>query len=121
MQYTNALSDDGRYVLFTVTGEFTAEEILAAIVESHRFAAKHGVTRILTDMTRASNRDSALQNYDFANTDLPATIPPNRSMRIAILVNPDDPSHDFPRVAMERAGSGAAFFTDRDQAIAYLE
>ena len=120
MQYTNALSDDGQHVVFTVTGDFTANEILAAIVEAHHFAEKCRVFRILTDLTRGRNCDSALQNYDFANTNLPTAIRPNNNMRVAILLNPDDPSHDFPRVAMESAGTRAVFFTDRETAVAYL-
>jgi hypothetical protein len=39
---------------------------------------------------------------------------------VAILVRPDDRSHDFAETAMKNAGLSVALFRDRERAIAYL-
>jgi hypothetical protein len=120
MKCTNVVSDDGQYIISTITGDFTAKEILAAALEAHKLAAERGITRQLVDATGARNVDSAFGNYDFAYADFPAAVAINKRLSVAILVRPGDRSHDFPETAMRNAGFNVALFRERDRAIAFL-
>lgn len=120
MKCSNTVSGDGRYVISTVTGDFAAKEMLAAVLEAYKFAEEHGITRQLADVTKARNVDSVSRNYDFAYSEFQAVVAIDKRLRVAILVSPDDHSHDFAETVMQNAGLNVALFRDRDRAIAYL-
>jgi len=101
-------------------GEFTAREILAIAVEAHELAERLGIRCQLVDCTKARNVDSASQNYDFAYLDFPSSVALDKRLRVAILVDPDDHSHDFSDIVMRNAGLNVALFRDRGKAIAHL-
>lgn len=74
----------------------------------------------LFDFRKAPNLESASQVYAFAYHDA-QTLKVDRVARAAILVAPDDKSHDFSETVLRNAGYPASIFTDEDAAIRWLE
>lgn len=120
MEYTIHPSDDGRYIILKVTGEITADQMMACNIETHAAGEKLGVFRYLVDVTEARNVDSVINNYQFAYRDLRGRTDMNKSARVAILADPEDASHDFAETVMRNAGVNVKLFKDRDAAISHL-
>ena len=72
------------------------------------------------DLVESKNVDSILDDYEFAYHDMQNTPEIERSARVAMLVSPDDHSHDFILTASRNAGQDVTRFIDRREAIHYL-
>ncbi len=88
--------------------------------EAHMLGAELGITRYLVDLTEARNDDSVTKTYHYAyeNMKIPSGI--NPSARVAMLVNPEDHSHDFVETALRNAGHNVTLFRNRESAIKHL-
>ena len=119
MQHFISLSEDKSYVILKYVGEISREPVLKITEEAHRFGSRQGVKHYLVDVTEAVNVESLMGNYDFAYDDLDqADI--DRSACIAMLVDPNDQTHDFVETLLINAGHGVRLFRDRETAIKYL-
>ncbi len=119
MQYETCLSADQRYIYTKVTGLIDVASMLECVLMAHRLARQAGVNRHLVDLTEARNHLSTLQNYHFAYNDM-NRLDIDRLARIAMLVNPDDHSHDFLETLLRNNGRDATLFTSREEAERYL-
>jgi hypothetical protein len=61
-----------------------------------------------------------VRNYEFANKEM-VDFGFSRRSRSALLVRPDDRSHDFIETAFLNAGYAVKLFTDEVSAISWLE
>ena len=120
MGYKTEPSPDGKYIIQKPTGEMTRELAVKYILESHALGKKLGIDRYLMDLTEARNADSIFDNYDFAYRDMKETPGINRLARVAVLVSPDDHSHDFIETVVRNSGQDVTMFTDRELAIKHL-
>jgi hypothetical protein len=120
MKYTIRPSEDRRYVLLKIEGNFTAREMMACVVESHSVGKELGVRNYLVDVRKAKNVDTALGNREFAYSDMKQTEGVDPHARVAGLVSPGDHSHDFVATVSANAGMSLKLFTDFDEAICYL-
>jgi len=120
MHYTIQPSHDGRYILLTVEGEFTAKSFMTCIIETHTLGMRLGIHHYLVDATKARNIDSILGNYKFAYTEMPKSDGVDPLAVVAGLISPEDHSHDFVETVSNNAGMPFKLFTDFDTAVAYL-
>lgn len=119
MQYQTSLSADQRYVYTKITGLVNVASMLECVLAAHQLARQAGVNRHLMDLTDARNYLSTLQNYHFAYNDM-NRLDIDRLARIAMLVNPNDHSHDFLETLLRNNGRDVTLFTSREEAERYL-
>ncbi len=119
MAYSITPSDDGKYIILKVTGDFNRKLAIQYDLESHALGKSLGISRYLVDLTEARNTNTTVEDYEFAYRDM-KTPEIDRMAVVAILVSPGDHSHDFTETVTRNAGLNTRLFTDRDLAIRYL-
>jgi hypothetical protein len=112
-------SENGKFVILKVYGEYNRKLALELNLEAHALAKKLNINRHLVDVTECTNTESTTDKYKFAYEDM-KTESIDRSARVVILTDPDDPSHDFIETVMRNAGFDVSIFTDRELAIKHL-
>jgi|PlaIllAssembly_1097288.scaffolds.fasta_scaffold646813_2 hypothetical protein len=120
MTYKIYPSEDGKYIIAKHWGEITSEVLLKSIQEAHELGAKLGTTKHLMDVTEAKNVDPISKTYVFANKEVRNTPGISLKVVVAVLVNPEDHTHDFSETATRNAGQDVTMFTDREAAIRHL-
>ncbi len=120
MSYAITPSEDGKYILIKMHGDMTRALAMQQNIEAHQLGKELGVNRYLTDLIDSTNVDSVINDYEFAYADMQTEPDIDRYARVAILVRPDDHSHDFIEVLATNAGLNVKLFRDREQAIAHL-
>jgi len=120
MNYTITPSQDRRYIVLKIIGDFTAEEMMKCVVESHGLGKTMGVRSYLVDVIEARNVDTVMKNREFAYSDMKRTKDVDPYARVAGLISPGDHSHDFVATVSANAGMSLRLFTERDEAVEYL-
>lgn len=120
MAYTISISPDRAYIVLTIDGPITRNAALAWNLEAHAVGRKEGIRFFLVDVTRARNIDSALDDYQFAYTDMRSTPGIDRDACVAVITSAEDHSHDFFQTVARNAGLNVTFFTDRTAAEKFL-
>ena len=120
MQFRVTLSDNKKYILCTVSGEFTAADARAFTTEIDALSRATGCKRFLTDVRNATNVSHDLDNYQFAYRDM-ELLSLQRDVRAATLISHGDESHDFSETVALNAGYYVRAFDDEEEAIAWLE
>jgi hypothetical protein len=119
MPSTNTVSPDGKYIIQKVVGDINSGLALKYNHESHALGRKLGIRRYLVDLTESRNTESVLGNYEFAYDKMPAS-GVDLDAIVALLVDPDDHSHDFVETVSRNAGLNVSLFRYRDAAIQHL-
>jgi hypothetical protein len=117
------VSEDKKYILITGKGEITLggpNALLQPLIEAHTLAKKLEIRNTLVDVTEARNALGIFHTYDIVNHQIPQEPAIDRHMRIALLVSPDDHSHDFTETIARNAGFNLTVYRDRGQALAAL-
>jgi hypothetical protein len=117
--YSIAPSADGTYIIQTLRGVITRVTAIQYNLETHALARRLGIRRILIDAVECKNVESESGNYDFAYRDMTAE-GFDRDARVALLVSPDDHSHDFVETVCRNARLNVTLFRDRALAEEYL-
>lgn len=120
MPHTITVSEDASYVILEITGEITSHNIMGMIMESHALGRARGITRHLVDATHARNTSTVTENYRFAYKDAGAIPGLDPDARVAMLVSPEDHSHDFIETVTQNSGYNTRLFRDRKAAVDYL-
>lgn len=120
MEYNIALAENETYIVLTIRGEITREEAMQSNLEAHALGQKLGIHRYLTDARQARNRESVLEKYKFAYEDMKQTDEIDRRARVALLVSPEDHSHDFIETVSRNSGLDVTLFRDMEEAIEHL-
>jgi hypothetical protein len=120
MSYSITVSEDGSYIILTVSGEYHRRLAMQYNLETHALGKELGIDRFLLDMTESRNVESVTSKYVFAYEDMQNAPEINRRARVALLVNPDDHSHDFIVTVTRNSGLDVTLFTDRQLAIQHL-
>ena len=119
MEYTISLSENKDFVIAKYVGNIEGDDALTAAVETHAFAKQHDLFCVLVDAVESINCESTIKKYDFAYDDiLDERI--DKRMCVALLVAPDDHSHDFVETLMRNTGHDVTLFRDLKEAIAHL-
>lgn len=119
MPSTNTVSPDSKYIIQKVVGDINSGLALKYNHESHALGRKLGIRRYLVDLTESRNTESVLGNYEFAYDKMPAS-GVDLDAIVALLVDPDDHSHDFVETVSRNAGLNVSLFRYRDAAIQHL-
>jgi len=120
MSYTIRPSDDGNYILLEVHGEIHRHLAMEYNLAAHALAKELGIDRFLMDLTDSRNVDSVTSKYVFAYSDMKNTPGISRTARVALLVSPEDHSHDFILTVAQNSGLNTTLFRDRQAAIKHL-
>jgi hypothetical protein len=119
MPYTITVSSDNRYIILSIEGGISRETAMVYNLEAHKLGNALGINRYLVDVRFSRNTDSVIANYSFAYSDMNHE-DIDRFAKVAILVSPDDHSHDFVETVSRNAGFDVVIFTDRDLAVSHL-
>jgi hypothetical protein len=120
MAYTITPSADGKYIGLKVTGELTRELAMQQNLAAHALGRELGITRYFVDVTEARNTERVVANCDFAHEDMSHQQGIDKDVRVAMLVSPEDHSHDFIEVVLRNAGHNVTLFRDRELAMRHL-
>jgi hypothetical protein len=120
MTYAISTPKGHNYIVVKVIGEVTRLQALSMNEESHRIARERGVSRILMDMVEARNIESKIENYFFAYEDMKQSAVIDKRIRVAMLVDPTDHSHDFIETVSRNSGLNFSLFTSRPLAEDHL-
>jgi hypothetical protein len=115
-----APSHDRTYIILRVAGDYTRQRALAHTIEAHRLGRALGINRYLVDMTESRNAESVLANYEFARQEIWDAPEIDKTALVAIVVSPDDHSHDFVETVARNAGLLVRIFRDRALAERHL-
>ena len=120
MSYIVKPSDDGKYIILKHWGVINRKITTERNLEAHKLGAELGITRHLVDLTEAKHVDTVINTYKFAYEDMRFQGGINKKARVAVLVSPEDHSHDFVETVTRNAGQNVRLFRDREAAIAHL-
>ncbi|MBN2556417.1 MAG: hypothetical protein JXA97_10805 [Anaerolineales bacterium] len=120
MGSTISVSEDQNYIILKAVGNYTRELAMADNLKAHAMGREMGIKLYLSDMTEARNIETTTDNYYFANKDMKTTPGIDPHARVALLVQPEDRSHDFVETVSRNAGFNVKIFRDRELAIQYL-
>ena len=120
MSYAIRPSEDGKYIISKHWGEINNKLGVERVIEAQALGAKLGISRYLVDVTEAWNADSAPESYKYAYEDAKTAPGIDANVRVAMLVDPEDHSHDFVETVLRNAGHNVTLFRDRDSAISHL-
>ena len=121
MSYKISLSEDSVYIILEATGEITRENAMKYILAAHKLGKKHEIKRYLVDYRKARNTDTIINNYQFANEDMKQTPGIDLTAVVALLISPEDHSHDFIETVAKNSGLNVKLFRDKKKAIKYLK
>jgi len=120
MPYTITVSQNNKYIIVRVTDDMSRKLAAEIAEQALLMGKKWGTGRYLIDLTASRNRESILGSYLSAYEDL-AEVPWRKTLtRVALLVDPQDNSHDFNEIVLNNIGMRATLFRDRDEALQYL-
>lgn len=120
MAYQIYISDDSSYIVLEESGVVTRRHQLQRTVEAHQLGRKHSIRKYLVDVTNAKNAEPPIENYKFAYDDVRAEDEIDKTAIVAILVAPQDHSHDFVETVSKNSGLNVTLFRDRDKAVEFL-
>lgn len=119
MDFAIDVSEDGRYVVVRVQGDITRERAQEFARQALERAKARGIGRFLYDLRGARNVEDPADNYFFAYQDL-GRIGRRRDDRSALLVAPEDRSHDFVETIIKNAGYNTRLFREEAAALWWL-
>ena len=120
MSYKIFLSENQKYIILEQWGEINSELANQRVLEAHALGAELGIALYLVDLTEARNVDSIINSYKYAYEDTKTSSGINLNVRVAMLVSPEDHSHDFVETVLRNAGHNVKLFRDRGLAIQHL-
>ena len=120
MSYEIYPSENRKYIVLKHYGEMNSEFGMNRVMEAHKLGAEMGITRYLVDLTEAKNIDPAYKSFKYAYDDMTTPSGIDRKARVALLVDPEDHSHDFVETVLRNAGHNVTLFRDRELAIKHL-
>lgn len=120
MEFETSVADSRKYLICRAFGPITVEIAHRMAHAMNDLATQTGIDGRLMDVRQATNLMSVMSNYDLAYKDMDEW-KIDRSVKVASLVNPDEPSQDFVHNAIRNAGFNLRVFTDEAAAVAWLE
>jgi hypothetical protein len=119
-EYSIELSDNGKYIRVLVKADVTLDIACRWTQDLVALTNKTGVKNYLFDSRNAKNICSASDNFKFSYEDS-SKLKLDKSTRQALLVDPDDHSHDFVETTKVNAGYMVKIFNDETEALKWLE
>ena len=120
MVHTITPSPDGQYIILKIIGDITRNLAMQYNLEAHKTGEQLDINKYLEDLTESRNVDNPIDSYEFAYDDMQTTPGIDRFARVAVLVSPDDHTHNFIETVTQNTGLDVTLFRDREQAINHL-
>lgn len=120
MSCTMEASADRKYIVQTITNEITRELAIKYNEDAHALGKSLGINKYLVDLRKARNVDTTSNNYNFAYKDMQRDPFVDVFARVAVVVSPDDHSHDFIETVARNSGLDVTLFTDWEKAVEHL-
>ena len=120
MDYSIEISANGKYLLVVIEVDITTKNARSWMLELIELSRDTGIKQYLYDVRKVKNVSNIADNYYYSNKDV-SELNLDRSSRQAILVSPEDHSHDFIETTMLNAGYEVKIFVDESEAIEWLE
>ncbi|MBT3059710.1 MAG: hypothetical protein AB2728_09305 [Candidatus Thiodiazotropha sp.] len=117
--YKISIDSNAHYIFVDVLRPMTSELGRRCAEDAVRLGERNGIKCFLVDLRGSPNIQSTLPNYQFAYHDMKELGFPKDS-RSALLIDPDDRSHDFMETVFNNAGYNIRIFTDPERALAWL-
>ena len=121
MPYRIYVSEDSTYVTLEQSGKITRKLQLQYNIEAHKIGKEHRIKKYLVDVIHARNTESNIENYQFTNEDVRGTNEIDKSAIVALVVDPEDHSHDFIETLSINSGLNVTLFRDKVKAIEFLK
>jgi len=120
MSYAITPSPDSKYIVIKVDADMTRHLAQEIATQAFSKGRELGITRYLIDLSESRNQESITGSYKSAYEDLARLPWQGHLTRAAMLVAPQDHSHDFNETVLRNAGLKVILFRDREQALQYL-
>jgi hypothetical protein len=119
MTYSITASVDKKYITVKVIGNISRQLAIQYNLEAHTLGKELGIDHFLLDFTECKNTDTVLRNYKYVYDDMkdPGI---NQAARTAMLVSPNDHSHDFIEALFSDTGADVTIFRDPELALWHL-
>ena len=114
------LSESGNYIVVRVKAPMTVELGRECGAQAVTMGEKLQVNKYLFDLRKSPNIERVHANYEFAREDM-SRFGFHKDAYSALLVHPEDHSHDFIATAFETAGYNVRLFTEEELAVRWLE
>jgi len=120
MTYSIAASEDKKHITVKVIGCISRLLAIQYNLEAHALGKEMGIDHFLLDFTECRNTDTVMRNYKYVYDDMknPGI---NQAACMAMLVSPNDHSHDFIEALFRDAGADVTLFHDRELALWHLK
>jgi heme oxygenase len=115
------LSDDSTYVILEQSGKVARKLQLKYNIEAHKIGKEHHIKKYLMDVIHARNTESNIENYQFTYEDLRRANEIDKTAIVALVVDPEDHSHDFIETLSINSGLNVTLFRDKAKAIEFLK
>jgi hypothetical protein len=120
MSYKIAVSKDKKYIEVKSTGVMNNAVARQQNKEVQSLGFALNIDRFLVDVSESRYEEGIVGHYEFINNRKMPENQYNRYARIALLVHPDDDSHNFVETVSRNAGFDITIFRDRDAAVHHL-
>jgi hypothetical protein len=120
MSYKISVPKSKKYILCRVTQAVTADLSKQFSVDVDRLGAELNIKNFLFDVRGCPNIERPLKTYEYTYKDMDE-LGLDRTARVAILVSPDDTSHDFIETINRNAGYNVRVFKERKAALDWFE
>jgi hypothetical protein len=119
MKYTVSVSNDRRYIIVFIDGPMTTELALKAGKKANQLAVENKLNSMLYDLRKSRNVQDGFKNYEFGYKDV-GSVGFDKTMKIALLTDLDDQSHDFVETVMINNGYNVRIFKNNKDAIDWI-
>ncbi|MAR89345.1 MAG: STAS/SEC14 domain-containing protein [Pseudomonadota bacterium] len=119
MNFELSVNAAERYVEVIVRSDMTRSLATEVSQRAQQAMRQHKLAATLIDLRTSRNVEQAPQNYFFVHEDA-SMLELSQSDRIALLVAPEDHSHDFVEMVLRNAGFSVRLFRDEAAARAWI-
>ncbi len=119
MDYEISISDPKAFLYIRINVPVTSDLVKTFIKDAIRKNNELELEKLLIDVRGVKNIASTWNNYNLVYREL-KEMGFNRGWKIAILVSPEDSSHDFIETLAKNAGYHCKLFREENRAIEWL-
>ena len=115
MEFKISIVEDEKYLIIDVFEAITGEVETKMIQQTAKAMKDHHIKNVLADVRKVRNIANVPDKYDLAYSEAKRIGFPEDA-QVAILVSPDDRSHDFIETVFRNVGYACRIFQDKNAA-----
>ncbi len=125
LKHSTFVAKDGGYIICELNGDIDRAGAQVFIKSIFELGSQTGISLIVIDARNARNMMGPFENHFVMYKDMQSTIKERQSniskLRMAVLVDPEDKSHNFVETLAYNAGYRFKLFQDEEAALAWLQ